>query len=112
MCLASGRRTPIQTSTSPSTDRAGRPATSEKNLQVREIHRSMSSTNEFESHKPAHVEQPKPSTIGPRVGAKFAKKIMAMDGKGARVLPNESMDAAEAEKQIAKEIGRICLVAL
>ena len=105
--IVPGRRTPTQTSPFPPRDRAGRPTTPEKGPHPKEIRRSASTTSDLDSHKPTHVPK-KAITAGPHTGAKLAQKLKMLDGKRARVLPNESVDVAEADKKIAKETGRRC----
>ncbi|CAB4027720.1 Hypothetical predicted protein, partial [Paramuricea clavata] len=100
-----GRRTPTQAHTFPFSDRAGRPATPEKSPKLKDVyHRSSSTSSDLHVRAPTHAQQ-KFSSCGASGGAKLADQLKAMDGRRARVLPNEEMDPADAEKLFPKETG-------
>ena len=104
LLVVPGRKTPTNSSTSP----VARSATPEKSPVRKDYHRSASSASDVEARGPKQG-QPKFSTVGASIGAKLAGQVKAMETRRAKVLPNEELDPAIADKILPKELGKFLI---
>ena len=102
LLVVPGRKTPTNSSTSP----VARPATPEKSPARKDYHRSASSCASDVAARGPKQGQPKFSTVGASIGAKLAGQVKAMETRRAKVLPNEELDPAIADKILPKELGK------
>lgn len=102
-CVVPGRKVPTHGGGNPPfTDRPVIPATPEKVPRNKVYGRSLSSSFKDTARAPTHEKQ-KFSTCGSSSSDKLADHIKALDGRRAKVLPNEWKSVEEGEKITARE---------